>query len=77
MVVDRHAGSPAELRERLEAERRGDPFLVYRDGEGVQRIFVLDGSGRVTVGRRPENDLTLCFDTSVSRVHVALEPAAG
>lgn len=77
MVVDRHAGSPAELRERLEAERRGDPFLVYRDGEGVQRIFVLDGSGRVTVGRRPENDLALCFDPSVSRVHVALEPAAG
>jgi hypothetical protein len=26
---------PAELRERIEAERRGRPFLVFRDGDGA------------------------------------------
>ena len=30
-----HAATPAELRERIEAERAGDPFLVLRDGDGA------------------------------------------
>jgi streptomycin 6-kinase len=37
-----HSASPAELRERIDAERRGRPFLVFRDGDGAQRILALD-----------------------------------
>jgi pSer/pThr/pTyr-binding forkhead associated (FHA) protein len=69
-----HAATPAELRERIEAERRGDPFLVFRDGEGVQRLVVLDAErGRATVGRSQGNDVALAWDTEVSRLHAELE----
>jgi pSer/pThr/pTyr-binding forkhead associated (FHA) protein len=70
-----HAATPAELKERLEAERRGTPFLLYRDDAGRQRIVELDSSAQhVTIGRRPENDLALPWDAEVSRVHAQLEP---
>jgi len=69
-----HAASPAELQERLRAEREGDPFLVFRDGSGDQRIEVLDGAaGRVTIGRSPGNDIALPWDSEVSRLHAELE----
>lgn len=69
-----HAATPVELRERIEAERAGTPFLVLRDGTGAQRLFVLDpGKQRVTVGRSPGNDVALPWDTEVSRVHAELE----
>jgi pSer/pThr/pTyr-binding forkhead associated (FHA) protein len=69
-----HAATPAELRERIEAERRGDPFLVFRDGDGAQRLVVLDPSrGRATVGRSGGNDVALEWDTEVSRLHAELE----
>jgi pSer/pThr/pTyr-binding forkhead associated (FHA) protein len=69
-----HAATPAELRERIEAERAGSPFLVLRAGDGAQRLFVLDpASTRVTVGRSPGNDVALPWDTEVSRLHVELE----
>ncbi len=74
---DLQATSPSELKERLEAERRGEPFLVYRDGDGAQCIFALKAGDRLTVGRRPENDLALCFDANVSGVHGAFERAGG
>ena len=70
-----HTSSPAELKERLEAERRGTPFLLYRDDAGRQLIVELDPAAqRVTVGRRPENDVALPWDAEVSRVHAQLEP---
>jgi pSer/pThr/pTyr-binding forkhead associated (FHA) protein len=69
-----HAATPAELRERIEAERRGDPFLVFRDGDGHQRLVVLDPvRGRATVGRSQGNDVALVWDTEVSRLHAELE----
>jgi pSer/pThr/pTyr-binding forkhead associated (FHA) protein len=69
-----HAATPAELRERIEAERRGDPFLVFRDGDGRQRLVLLDAErGRATVGRSPGNDVALAWDTEVSRLHAELE----
>jgi pSer/pThr/pTyr-binding forkhead associated (FHA) protein len=69
-----HAATPAELRERIEAERAGTPFLVLRDGGGVQRLFVLDPvKERVTVGRSAGNDVALPWDTEVSRLHAELE----
>jgi DNA-binding CsgD family transcriptional regulator len=69
-----HQASPAELKEQLQAERRGDPFLVHRDADGCQRIIALPGGGdRLTLGRRPGNDVELGWDAKVSRVHAALE----
>jgi pSer/pThr/pTyr-binding forkhead associated (FHA) protein len=69
-----HSASPVELKERVETERRGRPFLLYRDGGGNQRIVVLDDEeDRLTVGRRPSNPIGLSWDVNVSRVHAQLE----
>src|SRR3954452_15021605 len=69
-----HAATPAELRERIEAEREGSPFLVLRDGSGSQRLLVLEpDTRRVTIGRSAGNDVALEWDTEVSRLHAELE----
>ena len=64
--------TPAEVKARLDAERRGGPFLLYRDGDGAQVILALTGA--VTVGRRAERDVALGWDTEVSRLHAQVEP---
>jgi pSer/pThr/pTyr-binding forkhead associated (FHA) protein len=71
-----HGSTPAELKERQEAARSGIPFLVLRDGEGRQRITVLSGA-RVTIGRRPENDIALSWDERASRLHAEVEHVGG
>ena len=68
--------TPSELKARIEAERHGAPFLVYRDGERAQQIIELVGVTRVTVGRQAGNDLPLPWDAEVSRVHAAFERVA-
>ncbi len=73
-----HAATPAELQERLLAERHGDPFLVLRSDQGRQQLFALHpGLRRVTIGRGPANDVPLGWDTEVSRVHAELERLGG
>ncbi|HMI72523.1 MAG TPA: FHA domain-containing protein [Solirubrobacteraceae bacterium] len=72
-----HSATPAELRERIEAERRGRPFLVFRDGDGAQRLLDLTGMERLSVGRGAGNELSLPWDTEVSRLHAELEAIAG
>src|SRR4051794_32440905 len=68
----------AEHERRLAAERLGLPFLVYRDGVGMQRIFQLDGNRRsLTIGRRDEADVSLPWDPECSRLHAELELRAG
>ena len=67
------AHSPAELKARIEAERVGLPFLLYRDGGDRQQIFTLGELESVTVGRAPSNDLSLDWDSQVSRLHAELE----
>jgi FHA domain len=70
--------SPEELESRLAAERLGDPFLIYRDDEGAQRIFTLaEGVTGVTVGRRVEADVSIPWDPELSRLHAELELHAG
>jgi pSer/pThr/pTyr-binding forkhead associated (FHA) protein len=71
-----HSATPAELRERIEAERRGRPFLVFRDGDGSQRLLDLAGLKRLSVGRGTGNELSLPWDTEVSRLHAELEAIA-
>jgi predicted component of type VI protein secretion system len=76
--MERHGSTPAELVERLAVERRGHPFLAYRDEGGAQHLLELDpGSERVTVGRRVEADVALSWDDEVSRLHAVLEHVAG
>ena len=75
MAMELHGSTPAELKARLEAERRGVCFLHYRDADGSQRIVELEpGGGPVTVGRRADNAVPLGWDAEVSRVHAQLEP---
>jgi len=72
--LERHAASPSELRDRLAAERRGTPFLLYRDGDDHQVIVELPEHGaRLTIGRSPRNDVALRWDGEVSRLHAELE----
>jgi len=72
--LELHSATPLELQARIEAERRGRPFLVYRDGAGNQAIVALYELGeRLTLGRRQSNDIVLEWDEEVSRVHAALE----
>jgi len=77
MADDRNVSplqSPAELKAKIEAERAGSPFLLYRDALGEQQIFTLeDGVERITVGRGPANDIWLDADSEVSRLHAELE----
>jgi pSer/pThr/pTyr-binding forkhead associated (FHA) protein len=68
------AATDAEVKERLVAEARGHPFLVYRSADGRQRLFSLHpGLRRMTIGRGPGNDVPIGWDTEASRVHAELE----
>jgi len=70
--------SPDDLDARRAAEKRGEPFLVLRDDQRLQRIVELDESaGSLTIGRRLEADVPLPWDPEVSRLHAELECKAG
>jgi pSer/pThr/pTyr-binding forkhead associated (FHA) protein len=72
--VASHLSTPAELKKRIEAERRGAPFLVYRDAAGGQVLVELDpGRNQLTIGRRADSDIALAWDGEVSRLHAQLE----
>ena len=71
-----HSSTPHELCERLEAERSGHPFLLFRNVTGRQTIVALDGARRITIGRRSTNDV-IVDDRLVSRTHAALEQVGG
>jgi pSer/pThr/pTyr-binding forkhead associated (FHA) protein len=71
-----HRASAVELKEQIEAERAGEPFVVLRDGEDKQVLVILSAE-RLTVGRTGEADLSLEWDTEVSRVHAELEKLGG
>jgi hypothetical protein len=68
-----HARSASEIKDIIEDERAGVPFLLWRDGEGVQRIVSLGAQQRATVGRGSACDLVLADDGEVSRTHAELE----
>jgi predicted component of type VI protein secretion system len=72
--LGRHAASPVELKQQFEANRAGRPYLLFRDGNGEQRILPLpDTRDPVSVGRGPSCDVSLPWDEKVSRVHAQLE----
>jgi pSer/pThr/pTyr-binding forkhead associated (FHA) protein len=69
-----HRSTPAELKDRLEVERRGLPFLAYRDAKGEQVLLVVEPeTERLTVGRAAGSDVWLDWDSEVSRLHAELQ----
>jgi hypothetical protein len=72
--LQRGVATPAELREQIITGRHGLPFLLYRDGDGRQVIVELaETRRRLTIGRRPTNDIALSWDVEVSRLHAEIE----
>lgn len=69
--------SAAELKRQIEHERTGQPFLVWRDDEGVQRLLALAGRERVVIGREPGADLSIAGDEAISRIHAEIWRAGG
>jgi pSer/pThr/pTyr-binding forkhead associated (FHA) protein len=69
--------SPAELKRQLELARRGQAFLIHRDDSRRQHLTVLPPRGRLRIGRSEDADLSLGFDTEVSRLHAEIENAGG
>jgi pSer/pThr/pTyr-binding forkhead associated (FHA) protein len=68
------AATAVELKEQIEAERGGRPFIVHRDEEGEQRIVVLaDGAGELWIGRSPSADIQLGWDPETSALHAQVE----
>lgn len=65
--------SASELKERVKAADTNTAFVLYREGDGRQRIIILDGPQRLTIGRQDASDIPLPWDTAVSRVHAVLE----
>ena len=69
-----HRSSPAELKARLDAERRGTPFLVFRDGDGLQHVVELTADrSPLGIGRQPASAVALTWDDEVSRAHADIE----
>jgi DNA-binding CsgD family transcriptional regulator len=72
--IDPNGASPAELQERLHADRRGEPYLLFRDATGAQRIVALDDQRpQLTIGRVSGCDVCLEWDLEISRAHAQLE----
>lgn len=68
------AQSRSDLQARVEAERSGRPFLLFRDRDDRQQLFVFaPDSASASVGRRPSSDLVLDWDDQVSRLHARFE----
>jgi len=73
-----YPASAGELKRVIEVERRSAPFLLLRAADEELRIVELDGSrARLTIGRRPGNDLVLEDDPEVSRAHAELVRVGG
>ena len=69
--------TPAEIEERLAAERAGEPYLLYRDGHERQRILTLAEGYDYAIGRNPDSDISLVWDEQVSGLHAELRRAGG
>ena len=69
--------NPSDLKAVIDAERTGMPF-VYWSASGDQQLRLLRTEPqRLTVGRRPDSDISLSADAEVSRAHALLELVGG
>lgn len=66
--------APREHEDVLAAERAGEPFIAFRDGQGRLELFVLGRERTVrTLGRHVDMDLSITWDSEVSGVHAELQ----
>jgi hypothetical protein len=66
--------SPRELKQQLEAENRGEPFVAYRSGDGMLRIVPLaQERAQLTIGRGAASEVWLEWDAEVSGLHATME----
>jgi DNA-binding CsgD family transcriptional regulator len=73
-----HTATGSELKQLLEAERSGQPFLCLRAQSGDLIVRMLPTElDRVTVGRRESADIAIEWDLEVSGLHAELERLAG
>jgi hypothetical protein len=73
-----HSLSVQELKEMLAAERTGEALLAFRDEQGQLCTFSPDAQrDSSTVGRRPEVDLSIPWDSEVSGLHAELHHLGG
>ena len=71
-----HSSSPSELKARLEADRRGTPYLLYRPHEDEQRILELGPElERATIGRQEACDVARPVRPSGRGAHSCARPA--
>jgi pSer/pThr/pTyr-binding forkhead associated (FHA) protein len=68
-----HSFTSVERTAILDIERRGTPFLVYRDAAGDVRFTELADRDRISLGRIAGNDVVIDWDRQVSRAHARLE----
>jgi pSer/pThr/pTyr-binding forkhead associated (FHA) protein len=70
--------SVAELRARLQVERAGVAFVLFRNGAGEQQIVTLaDDLDSVPLGREVDPGIQLSWDPRVSRLHATIERVGG
>ena len=67
------AVTPREHAQRIAAERLGEAFVLYLDGDGRQHVCELGAGARVSIGRRASSDVALTWDSEVSRLHAVIE----
>jgi hypothetical protein len=67
--------TPVELQAVIQAERRSESFLMYRDGEG--RLQTVGLAGEFTVGRNAQAQLCIHWDDQVSGLHAELKELGG
>jgi hypothetical protein len=73
-----HRRTPAELQAVIAAQRAGNAFLEFRDGDSRLRILELGPDrDRLSIGRLSGCEVALTWDTEVSRAHALLEQAGG
>jgi FHA domain len=74
----KHSLSAPELKLLMEIEREGEAFLAYRDDERQLRFFAApEHDGTSTIGRRPETNLCIGWDSEVSGLHAELQHTGG
>jgi pSer/pThr/pTyr-binding forkhead associated (FHA) protein len=73
-----HRRTPAELKAVIAAQRAGEAFLEYRDGDEALTILSLGPDrDRLSIGRLPACEVAVPWDTVVSRAHALLEQVGG
>ncbi|HEX4436823.1 MAG TPA: FHA domain-containing protein [Solirubrobacteraceae bacterium] len=74
----KHSLSAPELKALMETEQRAEAFLAFRDEQEQLRFFSTEGrDGASTLGRRPEADLCIAWDSEVSGLHAEIHHAGG